>query len=52
MGLTLFTMQTTKPFSSMLYEATVSSSFKILPRVLVRNGGACEAGFDRPHLSR
>lgn len=32
-GLTLFTMQTTKPFSSMLYEATVSSSFKILPKV-------------------
>lgn len=28
---TLFTMQTTKPFSSILYEETVSSSFKILP---------------------
>lgn len=30
---TLFTTQTTKPFSSMLYVSTVSSSFKILPVV-------------------
>lgn len=45
MGLTLLTMQTTKPFSSMLYEATVSSSFRILPKELVRNGGAYDAGF-------
>lgn len=30
---TLFTTQTTKPFSSILYDSTVSSSLRILPGI-------------------
>ena len=38
-ALGLFTTQTTKPFSSILYDSTVSSSFKILPRCGGRHKG-------------
>ena len=42
---TLFTMQTTKPFSSILYVSTVSSSLRILPIVeLVSTEWKAEAG--------
>lgn len=35
---TLLTTQTTKPFSSILYVSTVSSSFRILPVVGISTG--------------